>query len=265
MPSDPDSPSALGPEAFSLDGRVIWITGASRGIGAAIARQLALSGARLVLQARTEAALHDVCAKAAADGAEVLPIVGSITDETVAADAVRAAVDRWGHLDGLVNNAGISPVLKRSETMRLDEWHEVNHTNLTGTFISTMAAGRRMLEQNRGSIVNVSSVHGRTAGPRMVAYAASKGGVDMLTRSLGVEWAERGVRVNAVAPGYVETDMTEALRAHDRWSAMLLGKIPMARFATPQDVVGAVHFLLSDAARYLTGTVLDVDGGWTAQ
>ncbi|TQS46165.1 SDR family NAD(P)-dependent oxidoreductase [Cryptosporangium phraense] len=258
MPPDPNT-------TFGLDGRVIWITGASRGIGAAITHQLALAGAHLVLQARTEAALQDVCAKAEADGAEVIPVVGSITDEAVAATAVRKAEQRWGHLDGLVNNAGISPVLKRSETMQLDEWREVCETNLTGTFIATMAAGRQMLDQGAGSIVNVSSVHGQVAGPRIVAYAASKGGVDMLTRSLGVEWADRGVRVNAVAPGYVETDMTEALRAHDRWSAILLGKIPMARFATPQDVVGAVHFLLSDAARYLTGTVLNVDGGWTAQ
>jgi NAD(P)-dependent dehydrogenase (short-subunit alcohol dehydrogenase family) len=256
---------ALGPDLFGLDGKVVWITGASRGIGAAVAAQLGQSGARLVLQARTATDLELVRAKVEADGAEVAVVIGSVTDEDAVARAVDTAVSKWGRLDGLVNNAGISPVMRRSEALDVADWRAICEVNLTGAFIASAAAARQMLPQGRGSIVSVSSVHGHLAAPRLAAYAASKGGLDMLTRTLAVEWAGSGVRVNAVAPGYVETEMTEGLRRHERWSRELIGKVPLGRFATTQEIVGAVHFLLSDASRYMTGSVLAVDGGWSAQ
>jgi NAD(P)-dependent dehydrogenase (short-subunit alcohol dehydrogenase family) len=188
-----------------------------------------------------------------------------VTDPALGEQAVSRAVARFGRLDGLVNCAGISPTMKRSETVTPAEWQQVCETNLTGPFLTSRAAGQQMLRQGRGSIVNVSSVHGAVAGPRLVAYSAAKGGLNMLTRTLAVEWADRGVRVNAVAPGYVATDMTQELLNHDRWSGWLMSRIPAGRFAETDDIGGAVHFLLSDASRYITGAVLDIDGGWSAQ
>lgn len=174
--------------------------------------------------------------------------------------------DRYlGRLDGLVNNAGISPVLQRAEEISTEQWRAICDVNLTGAFIASSRAGRVMLEQGFGSIVNVSSVHGHVAGERLAAYSASKGGLNMLTRSLAVEWADRGVRVNSVAPSYVETSMTSGLLASDRWPARLLAKVPIGRFAQAEEMSGAVHFLLSPASGYITGTIMDVDGGWSAQ
>jgi NAD(P)-dependent dehydrogenase (short-subunit alcohol dehydrogenase family) len=252
-------------EEFSVSGRVVWLTGASRGIGETIARKLAAAGANLVLQARSESVLAEVCEKVADDGGEVEMIVGSVSDPEIAERAVQVALQRWGKLDGLVNNAGISPVMARTEALSLADWNNILEVNLTGTFVASAAAGRQMLAQGSGSIVNVSSVHGSVAAPRLAAYAATKGGIDMLTRTLAVEWADRGVRVNAIAPGYVETAMTEGLRSSEKWSDALTAKIPMGRFATPDELVPTVQFLLSEASRYLTGSIVNVDGGWVAQ
>lgn len=258
-----DGEPVVAPGTF--DGRVVWVTGASRGIGAAIAMRLAAKGAHLLLQARSAPALELVGSRIIDAGGQVEVVVGSVADPAVADAAVQLAVSRWGSIDALVNNAGISPVMVRSESLSLVDWRQIIDTNLTGAFVVARAAGAQMLLQGAGNIVNVSSVHGSTAAVRMLAYAASKGGIDMLTRTLGVEWAARGVRVNAIAPGYVETEMTEGLRAHERLSAELLTKIPMGHFAAVDDLFGAVEFLLSDASRYITGSILNIDGGWAAQ
>ncbi|MBM9468349.1 SDR family NAD(P)-dependent oxidoreductase [Nakamurella leprariae] len=250
---------------FDVTDKVVWITGASRGIGEGIARGLAANGARLVLQARSGDALHTIKKDIEHEGGRAEIVVGSVTDPEVAEACVQAAVARFGRLDGLVNNAGISPVLVRSEQLSLADWTNIIDINLTGAFIAATAAGRVMLEAGSGSIVNVSSIHGAVAAPRLAAYAASKGGIDMLTRTLAVEWAPQGVRVNAVAPGYVETSMTAGMRGHEKSRDRLLNQIPLGAFATPADLEGAVQYLLSDAARYLIGSIITIDGGWAAQ
>lgn len=165
----------------------------------------------------------------------------------------------------LVANAGISPLMKRSERLSDEEWRQVLDVNLSGTFYCCRAAGGLMLEQGGGSVVVVSSVHGSVGFGRLAPYAAGKGGVEMLARTLALEWADRGVRVNTVAPGYLETDMTAGLREAGHWRETLLERIPLRRFGRPEDVVGAIVFLASEAAAYITGTTLFVDGGWTAQ
>lgn len=251
--------------AQSLDGKVAWITGAGRGIGRAVAEGLAASGARVILLARTAGEVRDAADKITAAGGEAEAMVGSITDRASIDAVIDLADRRWGRLDILVNNAGISPILRRSEDLGDDEWASVIDTNLTGLFQCTRAAARVMIAQGRGSVVNISSVHGSVGYPRLAAYSASKGGVELLTKTLALEWAPHGVRVNAVAPGYLETQMTAGLRASDRHAGAIESRIPMGRFGLPSEVVEAVLFLCSDAASYVTGSILPVDGGWTAQ
>jgi len=248
-----------------LQGKVAWVTGAGQGVGAAIAEGLAEAGASVILQSRRLDALEAVRDKIVANGGTADIVAGDVTDEAVAEAVVTLARRRWDRLDILVNNAGISPALHRSEQLSVADWQQVIDTNLSGVFICARAAGAIMIEQGAGSIVNMSSVHGQVGLPRLAAYSASKGGVEQLTRTLALEWAAAGVRVNAVAPGYLETPMTAGLRSHDQWSRRLRERIPMGRFGLPHEVVGAVTFLASDAASYVTGSVLHVDGGWTAQ
>jgi NAD(P)-dependent dehydrogenase (short-subunit alcohol dehydrogenase family) len=247
-----------------LDGKVAWVTGAGRGLGAAIAQGLAAAGATVALTARTPTELDETLAKIEADGGHGLVLPADVTDSEQVDGVVATAIDRLGGLDVLVNNAGISPVLARSEALSLTDWRRILEVNLTGAFICAQAAGRHMLAASGGSIISISSVHGQQGWPRLPAYAASKGGLEMLTRTLAIEWADRNVRVNTVAPGYFATEMTAGLRASGHLSDALVQRIPLGRFGLPQEVVGSVLFLASDLSSYVTGSTVSVDGGWTA-
>jgi NAD(P)-dependent dehydrogenase (short-subunit alcohol dehydrogenase family) len=261
----PESLGGVAPdvaELFSLRDKVAWITGAGRGMGRSIAVAFARSGCRLAVTGRTVESLTSL--REELPDAEILVVEGNVADGAAMERTADRIVDSCGQLDVLVNMAGISPTVRRSEEIADREWRDVLDVNLGGTFYCCRAAARHMLVRESGSIVNVSSVHGSTGVANMAAYGASKGAVENLTRSLGVEWARRGVRVNCLAPGYIETDMTYAY-LRSRYGDQVRDGIPMGHPGTASDIVGAALFLASAASRYVTGAIIPVDGGWTAR
>jgi gluconate 5-dehydrogenase len=246
---------------FDLSGTVAVVTGGGRGIGLEIAKGLARHGAKLVLAGRTEATLATAAAEIGQPASVQVADVAREADVLALRDAV---LHRHGKIDALVNNAGINPIFRGIERISLEDWQSIIDINLTGTFLCCKHIGRVMVEQGRGSIINISSVAGHVGLLRSVPYCASKGGVEMLTRALALDWAKQGVRVNTLAPGWVDTYLTHGLLEHDVHGKRLLDHTPMGRFATAADMVGAAVFLASDASAYMTGQSLLMDGGWTA-
>ena len=244
---------------FDLSGKICVVTGAGRGIGRGIAEALARAGATVVLTGRTAATLADTESAIGATASIVVADVASEPDVVALRDAVLA---RHGRIDVLVNNAGINPVWRGIEKISLADWQAIIDINLTGTFLCCKYLGGAVGQG--GSVINMSSVAGHVGLTRSVPYCASKGGVEMLTKALALDWAKRGVRVNCLAPGYVDTDLTHALLSHETHGKPFLDHVPMGRFGTPREMAGAAVFLASDASAYMTGQSLVVDGGWTA-
>jgi 3-oxoacyl-[acyl-carrier protein] reductase len=244
-----------------LTGKVALVTGASRGIGAAIALRLAADGAAIAVNyAGSEAAANAVVATIVDAGGRAVALKADVSDPAAATELVSAAAAALGGLDIVVNNAGITRdgLLVR---MSDEDWDAVTRTNLTGVFNVTRAASKLLMKQRSGSIVNITSVVGLVGNAGQVNYAAAKAGVIGLTKSVARELASRGVRANAVAPGFIETDMTAELPDAAREGA--LSQIALKRFGAVEDVAAAVSFLSGDEAGYITGQVLAVDGGMT--
>jgi 2-deoxy-D-gluconate 3-dehydrogenase len=245
---------------FSLEGRVALVTGASRGLGAAIAIGLAEAGADVACHGHTRSP-GDTCERVRSLGRRALALHGEIGDPSVPDGLVADTLDGLGRLDILVNNAGTILRAAALETTDAD-WLAVVETNLSGPFRACRAAGRQMVARGSGKIVNVASLLAFQGGIRVPAYAASKGALAQLTKALANEWAGRGVNVNAIAPGYMVTDNTAALRADPDRNRQILERIPAGRWGDPDDIVGAAVFLASKASDYVHGHVLTVDGGW---
>ena len=244
-------------DQFSLEGKTAIVTGGSRGIGYAIAAAFIQRGARVVISARGEAALMEAASSLGGT------CIGKRCDNSDPGEIARFVEETWrlSPVDILVNNAGISPFYKRAEQVTPEEFDQVVGVNLRGTYFCSVEVAKRAFEAQRPlSIVNVSSVGGTAPLERLGAYGATKAGINLLTKSMALEWADRGVRVNCIAPGWTETEFTDDLFA-SRWGDKLRGDIPMGRFAEGEDISGAAVFLASDAARYVTGAIVPVDGG----
>jgi NAD(P)-dependent dehydrogenase (short-subunit alcohol dehydrogenase family) len=247
-------------EQFSLKGKIAIVTGSSRGIGRAIAEGLVGAGASVVVNGRTPES-----AKAAADAIGGFPVAADVSKAADVDQLIQKTVDRFSRIDILINNAGISPYFKPAETMTEAEWDDVIGVNLKGVFLCCQAAARVMIPQKSGRIINISSIAGHVGLPRLLAYSAAKGAVEQITRVLALEWAPHHILVNAIAPGYIESDLTKGLRNNSARLDALTRQIPLGRLGTPEEVVGAAIYLCSDAASYVTGATLCIDGGWLAQ
>jgi 3-oxoacyl-[acyl-carrier protein] reductase len=241
-----------------LAGRIVLVTGASQGIGRACALELARSGATVALAARNEAKLTEVAAEIEAAGGHAAAFALDVASEESIKNGAKAVLDRFGKVEIIVNNAGITrdDLMMR---MKRADWDDVLSTNLTGTFLLTQALLRQMMKNRWGRIVNITSVVGRTGQEGQVNYAASKAGLIGFTRSLAREVASRGITVNAVAPGYIETPMTAVL--DEKLRAKMVEQIPLGRPGTDSEIAHSVAFLASEKAAYITGHVLDVNGG----
>jgi 2-deoxy-D-gluconate 3-dehydrogenase len=249
---------------FSLQGKNALVTGSQVGLGAGIAIAFAQAGANVVVHGINDRGIEDVCTAVRAAGTQPVVAIGDVSDPKVCEDLVATTVRELGSIDILVNNAGI---IRREPAVDFSakNWSDVIEINLNAVFRFCQLAGRHMLAQGSGKIINIASLLSFQGGILVPSYAAAKGAVAQLTKALANEWATKNVNVNAIAPGYMATDNTTALRADPVRSKAILDRIPAGRWGTPQDVGGAAVFLAAPASDYVTGHVLLVDGGWMAR
>jgi len=250
-------------ELFDLTGKTALVTGSSRGLGRALAEGFAGAGARVVLNGANEERLAGAVEEMRAGGADAIGAAFDVTDET----AVKAAFERFDaegtEIGILVNNAGIqirNPILE----METSDWRRVIDVNLTAAFLVGREAARRMVPRGRGKIINIGSIMSGFARPTIAPYSAAKGGIKMLTQTMAAEWGPAGLQANAIGPGYMETDMNEALIANEDFNAWVTGRTPARRWGRPEELVGTAIYLASEASNYVSGQLIYVDGGMTA-
>lgn len=251
---------------FDISGKVAVVTGASSGLGTQFAKLLSSRGAKVIIMARRKERLDDLKAEIEADGGECVAIKCDVTNEDEIIAAVAEAKAAFGRIDILINNAGVG-VGGKAEEQATELWTKTIDANLTGVYLVAREVGKVMIEQNYGKIVNLGSLHSRLAIDANVngvsAYAASKGGVRMLTKALAAEWAKYNITVNALGPAYFPSEMTADAVATDAFQEFVAMRVPMGRFGRDGELNGAIIYFASDASSYTTGQLLGIDGGWT--
>ncbi|MDR1797459.1 MAG: glucose 1-dehydrogenase [Clostridiales Family XIII bacterium] len=251
--------------AITVSGKWAVVTGGTKGIGKGIAEALAANGASTVIVSRSQADCDAVSSAIREQyGTASVGIAADLTKAGDIAGLVEKAVAAAGRIDVLVNNAGAA-ITKRAEDLTEEDWDRVISLDLKAVFFTAQAFGRHMIENKGGSIVNIASMLGLVADKQVLPYCVAKGGVIQMTRALALEWVRHGIRVNAVCPGYVMTDMNRADLENEKIAAHLLGKIPMRRYAQVGEITDAIVFLASDSSSYMTGQHIVMDGGWTAE
>lgn len=249
-------------ELFDLSGRVAVVTGASKGLGKAIAHALAAGGADVALYARNKEELEAVKASVESLGRRAEASCVDVLDKQAIDENVKATVRAFGHIDILVNNAGVNvrkPVLEFTS----EEWDLVLNTNLKGYLLMAQAVVPDMLSRGYGKVINMASILGTVGLPSQVAYASSKGGVMQMTKVMALEWAKRGIQVNAIGPTYFETPLVAQLRNDPERYGFIVDRTPMGRWGQPEELAGLVIFLASRASDFITGQTIFIDGGWT--
>ncbi len=249
--------------SFDLTGKVALVTGGSRGIGRCIALGLANAGADVAICGRTEKTAKNTATEIENLGRKSLPIKADVSKVADINRMVADTTEEFGHIDILVNAAGLNarmPAVQYTE----EQWDFILDANLKGTFFCCQAVGKMMIKQNKGKIINIGSLTSGIGLPTVAPYAASKGGVLQLTKTLAIEWAKYNINVNCIGPGFHKTDLTQPLFGRPEWTERLLTMLPMNRPGTPEDLIGTAVFLASDASDYLTGQIIYVDGGFLA-
>jgi NAD(P)-dependent dehydrogenase (short-subunit alcohol dehydrogenase family) len=249
---------------FDLTGKKAFVTGASRGIGQEVAVALAQAGADLALVARSEDGLAATAARVTDAGRKAFVVPADVTQQEAVAEAAAAAIERLGHVDIVVNNAGGINFVVPFLDLRLSGWDKLMRLNLTSAVYVCHELGRHLVERGRGSVINVASVAGLIGSPLLAPYGSAKAGLISLTKSLATEWAAYGVRINALCPGWTATDLNRNLWEDESTSKATVASVPMQRWGRAEEMTGPAVFLASDASSYMTGQVLVVDGGQTA-
>jgi NAD(P)-dependent dehydrogenase (short-subunit alcohol dehydrogenase family) len=249
---------------FGVEGKIAFVTGGGRGLGRAGALAFAKAGAHVALVSRTRSQLEETAVAVEALGRTALVVTADTRNAADVEAAVRNAVETFGRIDILFNNAGTN-IRKNVVDMPDEDWHTIMDTNVKGAFLVARAVARQMVRQGFGTIINMSSMSAASAEPTKAVYAASKGAIALLTKGLALELAPHGIRVNAIAPGYMLTSLVKGgLEADPERKKRVLARIPLGRLGEPEEIGGALVFLASDAARYITGATITIDGGWTA-
>lgn len=251
-------------DLFNVKQKVTIVTGAGRGIGRSVALGFAEAGSHVVVCSRTTNELEELAAEIEEKGVKALVVPCDVSNPEDIDNVVSKTLEEFGKIDILINNAGLTKK-HHAEEFPLEDWQQILDVNLTGVFLFAQKVGKVMLEQGHGSIVNVSSVASKQAITKSIAYSATKGGVAMLTKNFASEWADKGVRVNAIAPAYIETPLVLGVKNHrPGFYEDILNRTPMKRLGKPEEITGVAIFLGSEAASYVTGETIFVDGGWTA-
>ena len=254
----------MGRNMFSVADKIVCISGSSRGLGKSLARGFAEDGARVIISSFNKEELEQTHQKFVSDNLDVEAVVADVTRRRDCELLVNTTIDRFGGLDVMICNAGID-IIKPAETYTENDWDHIIDTNLRGYFYCAQFAGKHMLAKKKGSIIMTSSITGALGVPGLAPYAASKGGINQLVRTLAVEWAPQGVRVNAVAPGYIDNIMTGVrYDENDPYQRRVINFTPMGRRGASEEFPGAYIFLASEAASFITGEIIYVDGGYHA-